>query len=144
MGNLLFWKCRMSIDFQVSHLIVLTCSTCEMLEPLVMLDAWLMSWYTDSWPFSYRTSFQLLEPSTGKAKPMRILVKPFYLQENEHRFNVAMLLYLRASQNQVGQHFTFVLTDIESKQRFGFCRLTSGGRICLCILRWVIIIKTWL
>uniref|UniRef100_A0A452VNC5 DENN domain containing 1B n=1 Tax=Ursus maritimus TaxID=29073 RepID=A0A452VNC5_URSMA len=40
----------------------------------------------------------------------------------------------RVSQNQVGQHFTFVLTDIESKQRFGFCRLTSGGRICLCIL----------
>ncbi|ELK24914.1 DENN domain-containing protein 1B [Myotis davidii] len=37
------------------------------------------------------------------------------------------------SQNQVGQHFAFVLTDIESKQRFGFCRLTSGGRICLCM-----------
>uniref|UniRef100_A0A8C9EZI2 DENN domain containing 1B n=1 Tax=Pavo cristatus TaxID=9049 RepID=A0A8C9EZI2_PAVCR len=32
------------------------------------------------------------------------------------------------------QHFTFVLTDIESKQRFGFCRLTSGGKVCLCIL----------
>uniref|UniRef100_A0A3B3UUL7 DENN domain-containing protein 1A-like n=1 Tax=Poecilia latipinna TaxID=48699 RepID=A0A3B3UUL7_9TELE len=28
--------------------------------------------------------------------------------------------------NQVGQNFTFVLTDIESKQRFGFCRLSSG------------------
>ncbi|GAB1285495.1 DENN domain-containing protein 1B [Apodemus speciosus] len=42
----------------------------------------------------------------------------------------------RVSQNQVGQHFTFVLTDVESKQRFGFCRLTSGGRICLCILRF--------
>ncbi|XP_040593644.1 DENN domain-containing protein 1B isoform X1 [Mesocricetus auratus] len=43
----------------------------------------------------------------------------------------------RASQNQVGQHFTFVLTDIESKQRFGFCRLTSGGSICLCILSYL-------
>ncbi|KAM5302027.1 DENN domain-containing protein 1B isoform 2-T2 [Glossophaga mutica] len=43
----------------------------------------------------------------------------------------------RVSQNQVGQHFTFVLTDIESKQRFGFCRLTSGGRICLCILSYL-------
>ncbi|RXM29487.1 DENN domain-containing protein 1B [Acipenser ruthenus] len=32
----------------------------------------------------------------------------------------------RVSQNQVGQHFTFVLTDIDGKQRFGFCRLTSG------------------
>ncbi|XP_045154109.1 DENN domain-containing protein 1B [Echinops telfairi] len=43
----------------------------------------------------------------------------------------------RVSQNQVGQHFTFVLTDIESKQRFGFCRLTSGGQICLCILSYL-------
>nr|XP_060630545.1 DENN domain-containing protein 1B isoform X1 [Anolis sagrei ordinatus] len=38
---------------------------------------------------------------------------------------------------QVGQHFTFVLTDIESKQRFGFCRLTAGGKICLCILSYL-------
>ncbi|KAJ8782218.1 hypothetical protein J1605_000615 [Eschrichtius robustus] len=44
---------------------------------------------------------------------------------------------LRVSQNQVGQHFAFVLTDIESKQRFGFCRLTSGGKICLCILSYL-------
>uniref|UniRef100_A0A8I6AN53 DENN domain containing 1B n=1 Tax=Rattus norvegicus TaxID=10116 RepID=A0A8I6AN53_RAT len=43
----------------------------------------------------------------------------------------------RVSQNQVGQHFTFVLTDMESKQRFGFCRLTSGGRVCLCILSYL-------
>uniref|UniRef100_A0A8C4ULZ4 DENN domain containing 1B n=1 Tax=Falco tinnunculus TaxID=100819 RepID=A0A8C4ULZ4_FALTI len=43
----------------------------------------------------------------------------------------------RGSQNQVGQHFTFVLTDIESKQRFGFCRLTTGGRVCLCILSYL-------
>ncbi|KAM6264285.1 DENN domain-containing protein 1B isoform 3-T3 [Spheniscus humboldti] len=43
----------------------------------------------------------------------------------------------RVSPNQVGQHFTFVLTDIESKQRFGFCRLTSGGKVCLCILSYL-------
>ncbi|XP_063282165.1 DENN domain-containing protein 1B isoform X2 [Pelobates fuscus] len=43
----------------------------------------------------------------------------------------------RVTQTQVGQHFTFVLTDIDSKQRFGFCRLTSGGKICLCILSYL-------
>ncbi|XP_072429988.1 DENN domain-containing protein 1B isoform X2 [Chiloscyllium punctatum] len=43
----------------------------------------------------------------------------------------------RVSQSQVGQHFTFVLTDIESKQRFGFCRLTSGCRVCICILSYL-------
>ncbi|XP_066548604.1 DENN domain-containing protein 1B isoform X2 [Amia ocellicauda] len=43
----------------------------------------------------------------------------------------------RVSQNQVGQHFTFVLTDIESKQRFGFCRLTSGCKVCICVLSYL-------
>ncbi|XP_063056893.1 DENN domain-containing protein 1B [Engraulis encrasicolus] len=43
----------------------------------------------------------------------------------------------RVSQNQVGQNFTFVLTDIESKQRFGFCRLTSGCRVCICLLSYL-------
>ncbi|XP_072276149.1 DENN domain-containing protein 1B isoform X4 [Pyxicephalus adspersus] len=43
----------------------------------------------------------------------------------------------RGAQAQMGQHFTFVLTDIDGKQRFGFCRLTSGGKICLCILSYL-------
>uniref|UniRef100_A0AAX7UNX0 UDENN domain-containing protein n=1 Tax=Astatotilapia calliptera TaxID=8154 RepID=A0AAX7UNX0_ASTCA len=42
------------------------------------------------------------------------------------------------SVNQVGQNFTFVLTDIESKQRFGFCRLSSGAHTCYCILRYIL------
>ncbi|KAG9351150.1 hypothetical protein JZ751_025040, partial [Albula glossodonta] len=47
------------------------------------------------------------------------------------------LCVYRVSQNQVGQNFTFVLTDIESKQRFGFCRLTSGCRLCICLLSYL-------
>ncbi|XP_009475400.1 PREDICTED: DENN domain-containing protein 1A [Nipponia nippon] len=39
--------------------------------------------------------------------------------------------------NQVGQNFTFVLTDIDSKQRFGFCRLSSGAKSCFCILSYL-------
>ncbi|XP_029107864.1 DENN domain-containing protein 1B isoform X2 [Scleropages formosus] len=35
------------------------------------------------------------------------------------------------------QHFTFVLTDLEGCQRFGFCRQTSGSRTCLCILSYL-------
>nr|XP_023485333.1 DENN domain-containing protein 2D-like isoform X4 [Equus caballus] len=40
--------------------------------------------------------------------------------------------------SQVGQNFTFVLTDIDSKQRFGFCRLSSGAKSCFCILSGVL------
>ncbi|XP_032382043.1 DENN domain-containing protein 1B isoform X1 [Etheostoma spectabile] len=43
----------------------------------------------------------------------------------------------RVSQNQVGQNFTFVLTDIDGKQRFGFCRLTQGCRVCICLLSYL-------
>uniref|UniRef100_A0A3Q2P857 DENN domain containing 1C n=1 Tax=Fundulus heteroclitus TaxID=8078 RepID=A0A3Q2P857_FUNHE len=36
--------------------------------------------------------------------------------------------------NVAVQHFTFVLTDLEGCQRFGFCRLTNSTQTCLCIL----------
>uniref|UniRef100_A0A3B4YY10 DENN domain-containing protein 1A-like n=1 Tax=Stegastes partitus TaxID=144197 RepID=A0A3B4YY10_9TELE len=40
--------------------------------------------------------------------------------------------------SQVSQNFTFVLTDIESKQRFGFCRLSTGAHTrCYCILSYL-------
>uniref|UniRef100_A0A8D0FMI2 UDENN domain-containing protein n=1 Tax=Strix occidentalis caurina TaxID=311401 RepID=A0A8D0FMI2_STROC len=75
------------------------------------------------------------------------LVLKVKCQTSENEGNIPMLNSVpkfcfpfdieRVSQNQVGQHFTFVLTDIESKQRFGFCRLTSGGKVCLCILSYL-------
>ncbi|XP_069377856.1 DENN domain-containing protein 1B isoform X2 [Paralichthys olivaceus] len=43
----------------------------------------------------------------------------------------------RIHHSQVGQNFTFVLTDIDSKQRFGFCRLTQGCRVCICLLSYL-------
>ncbi|XP_017281079.1 DENN domain-containing protein 1B isoform X2 [Kryptolebias marmoratus] len=35
------------------------------------------------------------------------------------------------------QHFTFVLTDLEGCQQFGFCRLTKTTQNCLCILSYL-------
>ncbi|XP_034452943.1 DENN domain-containing protein 1B isoform X3 [Hippoglossus hippoglossus] len=35
------------------------------------------------------------------------------------------------------QHFTFVLTDLEGCQRFGFCRLANSMHTCLCILSYL-------
>ncbi|KAM6216716.1 DENN domain-containing protein 1C [Rhynchocyon petersi] len=34
----------------------------------------------------------------------------------------------------VVQHFTFALTDLAGKRKFGFCRLRAGAQSCLCIL----------
>lgn len=31
-------------------------------------------------------------------------------------------------------HFTFVLTDLESKYKFGYCRYATGAQTCLCVV----------
>ncbi|KAM9450267.1 DENN domain-containing protein 1A isoform 2-T2 [Clarias gariepinus] len=38
---------------------------------------------------------------------------------------------------QVGQNFTFVLTDVESNQRFGFCQLSDGAQSVYCFLSYL-------
>ncbi|KAK3555885.1 hypothetical protein QTP86_029805 [Hemibagrus guttatus] len=38
---------------------------------------------------------------------------------------------------QVVQNFTFVLTDVESKQRFGFCQLSDGAQRGYCFLSYL-------
>ncbi|XP_063150445.1 DENN domain-containing protein 1C isoform X2 [Candoia aspera] len=43
----------------------------------------------------------------------------------------------RAKECPTVQHFTFALTDMEGKQRFGFCRLAVGFRTCLCLLSYL-------
>ncbi|XP_051560216.1 DENN domain-containing protein 1B-like [Myxocyprinus asiaticus] len=43
----------------------------------------------------------------------------------------------RAKDTVAVQHFTFVLTDLEGCQRFGFCRLTSSSQTCMCILSYL-------
>ncbi|XP_072512850.1 DENN domain-containing protein 1B isoform X2 [Salminus brasiliensis] len=43
----------------------------------------------------------------------------------------------RVKEGVAVQHFTFVLTDLEGCQRFGFCRLTSSSQTCLCILSYL-------
>uniref|UniRef100_A0A8C1Q5C8 DENN/MADD domain containing 1A n=1 Tax=Cyprinus carpio TaxID=7962 RepID=A0A8C1Q5C8_CYPCA len=50
---------------------------------------------------------------------------------------LSLTLSFSMAVGQVGQNFTFVLTDIESKQRFGFCRLSSGAQSCHCILSYL-------
>ncbi|XP_059495851.1 DENN domain-containing protein 1B isoform X2 [Stegostoma tigrinum] len=43
----------------------------------------------------------------------------------------------RVWESSVVQQFTFVLTDLDGNQRFGFCRLTGGSKTCICILSFL-------
>ncbi|XP_078479808.1 DENN domain-containing protein 1A-like [Lampetra planeri] len=42
----------------------------------------------------------------------------------------------RVKHGHIGQNFTFVLTDADGKHSFGFCRLSSASRSCVCLLRY--------
>ncbi|XP_075896247.1 DENN domain-containing protein 1B [Nelusetta ayraudi] len=43
----------------------------------------------------------------------------------------------RTKEGVAVQHFTFVLTDLEGSQRFGFCRLANSSNTCLCMLSYL-------
>ncbi|XP_078541512.1 DENN domain-containing protein 1C isoform X2 [Lissotriton helveticus] len=43
----------------------------------------------------------------------------------------------RVKESTVVQNFTFVLTDLDGNQRFGFCRLSVGYKTCICILSYL-------
>ncbi|OQV17832.1 DENN domain-containing protein 1A [Hypsibius exemplaris] len=49
--------------------------------------------------------------------------------------NIPLFCFPTASQSSGPvQHFCFVLTDVDSMFTFGFCRLTTDGKTCICIL----------
>uniref|UniRef100_A0A7N4NZ05 UDENN domain-containing protein n=1 Tax=Sarcophilus harrisii TaxID=9305 RepID=A0A7N4NZ05_SARHA len=70
----------------------------------------------------------MLKPHLGQEALFQVL----RCRGNSQRTTVTSLTV-----SQVGQNFTFVLTDIDSKQRFGFCRLSSGAKSCFCILSYL-------
>lgn len=39
--------------------------------------------------------------------------------------------------SKLGHHFSFILTDIDGKHRFGFCKLADEGSKCYCILSFL-------
>ncbi|ELW48534.1 DENN domain-containing protein 1A [Tupaia chinensis] len=101
----------------------------------VPAKASLSSWWTIGHPIGYL--FLLME-----------MLGPEIIGRNDgNRFGVEVLQTLTKfcfpfyvdslTVSQVGQNFTFVLTDIDSKQRFGFCRLSSGAKSCFCILSYL-------
>uniref|UniRef100_A0A9J8ARW2 DENN/MADD domain containing 1A n=1 Tax=Cyprinus carpio carpio TaxID=630221 RepID=A0A9J8ARW2_CYPCA len=73
---------------------------------------------------------------TASSSPKNEKLLEIYLSSVQIRI-LSLTLSFSMAVGQVGQNFTFVLTDIESKQRFGFCRLSSGAQSCHCILSYL-------
>ncbi|XP_074654474.1 DENN domain-containing protein 1A-like isoform X2 [Tubulanus polymorphus] len=70
--------------------------------------------------------------------------EPFILQKFPEEYDDEVVLktipeftFPCAFECQNVDHFTFVLTDVESKLKFGFCRYTTGANTCLCIVSFL-------
>ncbi|KAK7504503.1 hypothetical protein BaRGS_00004369 [Batillaria attramentaria] len=84
---------------------------------------------------------KLFEVFAEVAKPQQDGEEPFILQQYPPDYddkdvlnNIAKFAFpCKSNTSQVDQ-FTFVLTDLESNYRFGYCRHGTGAQTCLCIV----------
>ncbi|KAH9499652.1 DENN domain-containing protein 1A [Bulinus truncatus] len=75
------------------------------------------------------------------AKPEGIDDAPFIIQKYPSEFDdkealmmIPKFAYPCKTEVSTVEHFTFVLTDIDSMFRFGYCRHATGHQTCLCIV----------
>uniref|UniRef100_A0A8D2ZNG5 DENN domain containing 1C n=1 Tax=Scophthalmus maximus TaxID=52904 RepID=A0A8D2ZNG5_SCOMX len=85
---------------------------------------------------SFLSGKTLSEPSTGSSKQIAPLPETKESCQTLPKFCFPYDIQ-RVRGGVAVQHFTFVLTDLEGCQRFGFCRLTNSTQTCLCILSYL-------
>ncbi|XP_053329699.1 DENN domain-containing protein 1A isoform X2 [Spea bombifrons] len=90
---------------------------------------------------AFEVYVEVIRPKTSNEDPELQRIFPEDFSDQDVLQTVAKFCFPfcmdSLSASQVGQNFTFVLTDIDSKQRFGFCRLSSGAKSCFCILSYL-------
>ncbi|CAH3155315.1 unnamed protein product [Porites lobata] len=64
-------------------------------------------------------------------------IHPTDFDEKEALKAIPQFCYPCVTNSEAVQHYTFVLTDIEGKYRFGFCRYSPDVKTCLCILSYL-------
>ncbi|XP_069460450.1 DENN domain-containing protein 1C isoform X2 [Ambystoma mexicanum] len=85
--------------------------------------------------------FEVASPSSPEDDPevVRQFPEEFNDQDSIQKFPKFCFPFDmdRVKESTVVQNFTFVLTDLEGNQRFGFCRLSVGFKACICILSYL-------
>ncbi|CAG5117321.1 unnamed protein product [Candidula unifasciata] len=86
----------------------------------------------------------LFEVFVEVAKPNGIDEAPFIIQQyppdyddKEVLSNIPKFAYPCPTDASKVDHFTFVLTDLDSMFRFGYSRHATGHQTCLCIVSWL-------
>ncbi|BFZ05834.1 hypothetical protein BsWGS_08873 [Bradybaena similaris] len=86
----------------------------------------------------------LFEVFVEIAKPNGVDEAPFIIQQyppdyddKEVLMNIPKFAYPCPTDASKVDHFTFVLTDLDSMFRFGYSRHATGHQTCLCIVSWL-------
>lgn len=76
-------------------------------------------------------------PSEGDKEPFILQQYPAEYGDKDVLKSVSKFAFPCANESFAVDHFTFVLTDIEGKFKFGFCRHATGALTCLCIVSYL-------
>ncbi|KAK2192315.1 hypothetical protein NP493_34g04014 [Ridgeia piscesae] len=76
-------------------------------------------------------------PSEGDQEPFILQQYPADYGDEDVLKSVSKFAFPCANESVAVDHFTFVLTDIEGKFKFGFCRHATGALTCLCIVSYL-------
>lgn len=74
---------------------------------------------------------------TDSEGPETKFIHPTDFDEKGALKAIPQFCYPCVTSSEAVQHYTFVLTDIEGKYRFGFCRYSPDVKTCLCILSYL-------
>lgn len=86
----------------------------------------------------FEVFLELAKPSSPEEDQLVLQVFPETYNDQEVLKSVPKFAFPYMSyQTSAGEHFTFVLTDLESRFKFGFCRLSPQTQTCLCIISWL-------
>ncbi|XP_077441815.1 DENN domain-containing protein 1A-like isoform X3 [Vanacampus margaritifer] len=90
---------------------------------------------------AFEVYMEVVHPGTQSSEPAIRRKFPEDFQDEETIKTVPKFCFPfcldRVMANEAEQNFTFVLTDVNSKHRFGFCRLSSRSHTCYCILSYL-------
>ncbi|KAL3871310.1 hypothetical protein ACJMK2_039317, partial [Sinanodonta woodiana] len=77
------------------------------------------------------------KPTDEKSEPFILQKYPPDYGDEEVLKSAPKFAFPCNTERTTVDHFTFTLTDFESKYKFGFCRHSTGAQTCLCIVSFL-------
>ncbi|CAG5115542.1 unnamed protein product, partial [Candidula unifasciata] len=85
----------------------------------------------------FEVFLEIAKPNGKDDVPIILQQYPPDYDDKEALMMIPRFAFPCAAEVSQVDHFTFVLTDLDSMFRFGYCRHTTGYQGCLCIISWL-------